>query len=320
MLALDRHNDYVIYCQDGLPTDQIPTAPNAVLRPLRPEPARGEATMTHVMERLADTNPDGLDVLFLLNPLEMVPGYEIPARPLGRLKMAAVVYDLIPLIFQEEYFPGPEWVGRYLQSLNRLRSYDALLALSDATRDDFLSILGMSPDRVVTIGAASDGTVFVPDRSEPMPKRTADLLRVLGIDRPFVFSVGDADYRKNPWGLIDAFAMLPDGLRRSHQLVLSYVLKKDQRRQVREYARERGLVDDSLILTDWLSDRACGRSISDARRSSSPRCTRASACRSSRRCTAGRRWSSGTTRRRSRWSATRGSCSTSPTPASWPAT
>ena len=113
--------------------------------------------------------------------------------------------------------------------MNRLRSYDALLALSDSCRSDFVSLLGLSPDRVVTIGAASNGRFFVPDRTETMPEESRRLLRVLGITRPFVFSVGDMDYRKNPWGLIDAFAMLPDELRRSYQLVLSYVLKGGQR-------------------------------------------------------------------------------------------
>ena len=182
----------MLYCREGLPTDQIPTAPNAVTRPLRPDPARGETTLAHVMERLAETNPDGLDVLLLLNPLEMALGYDLPAKPLNGLKMAAVVYDLIPLIFQEEYFPwpGPECVRRYFQGLNRLRSYDALLAISEATRSDFLSLLGLSPDRVVTIGTASDGRFFVPDRTEPMPEESRTLLRVLGITRPFVFSVG----------------------------------------------------------------------------------------------------------------------------------
>ena len=105
LLARDPTNEYVLYCQDGLPTDQIPTAPNAVIRLLRPDPARGETTLAHAMERLTETNPDGLDVLLLLNPLEMAPGYDLPAKPLNGLKMAAVVYDLIPLIFQEEYFP-----------------------------------------------------------------------------------------------------------------------------------------------------------------------------------------------------------------------
>ena len=61
------------------------------------------------------------------------------------------------------------------------------------------------------------------------------------------------DYRKNPWGLIDAFAMLPDKLRRSYQLVLSYVPREGQRGWLHHTARDRG-VEDQLVLTPWLSD------------------------------------------------------------------
>ncbi len=180
LLARDPVNEYVLYGQDGLPTDQIPTAPNAVVRLLRPDPARGETTLAQAMERLTETNPDGLDVLLLLNPLEMTPGYDLPAKPLNGLRMVAVVHDLIPLFFQEEYFsrwPGPEFVRRYFQGLNRLRSYDALLAISESTRRDFLSLLGLSPDRVVTIGTASDGRFFVPDRTDPMPEESRAVAR-----------------------------------------------------------------------------------------------------------------------------------------------
>ena len=172
LLARDPTNEYVLYVPNGLPTDQIPKAPNAVVRLLRPDSAHGETTLAQAMERLTETNPDGLEVLLLLNPLEMAPGYDLPAKPLNGLKMVAVVHDLIPLLFPEEYFsrrPGPELVRRYVQGLNRLRNYDALLANSEATRRDLLSLLGLSPNRVLTIGTASDGQYFVPDRTDPMP-------------------------------------------------------------------------------------------------------------------------------------------------------
>ena len=65
--------------------------------------------MAHAMERLTESNPDRLDVLLLLNPLELAPGYDLPAKPVSGLKMVAVFYDLIPLIFQEKYFTG--WPG-----------------------------------------------------------------------------------------------------------------------------------------------------------------------------------------------------------------
>ena len=258
LLARDAANEYVLYGQYGLPTDQIPTAPNAAVRLLRPDPARGETTQAHAMERLTATNPDGLDLLLLLNPLEMTPGYDLPAKPLNGLKMVAVVYDLIPLLFQEEYFPrwpGPEFVRRYFQGLNRLRSYDALLAISESTRRDLLSLLGLSPSRVVTIGTASDGRFFVPDRTEPMAAESRAFLKVLGITRPFVYSVGSLEYRKNVWGLIEAFAMLPVDLRQGHQLVLTYGLSGPDRDRLRKFARDHG-VADQLVLTDRLSDRA----------------------------------------------------------------
>jgi len=258
LLARDPSNHYVLYAQHGLPTDQIPQAPNAVVHLLRPEPALGETTLAHVVVRLTETNPDGLDVLLLLNPLEMALGFDPPAKPLNGLKLAAIVYDLIPLLFQEEYFPywrGPGLVPRYLQSLIRLRSYDALLAISEATRRDLVSLLGLSPDRVVSIGSASEGTFFVPDRTDPMPAESSTLMHLLGITRPFVFSVGSLEYRKNVYGLIDAFAMLPVELRRAHQLVLTYGLSGLGRDWVIQHARDRG-VADQLVLTDRLSDKA----------------------------------------------------------------
>src|SRR3954451_11294932 len=86
LLARDPVNQYVLYGQDGLPTENMPTAPNAVVRLLGPDRDRGETTMAHAMERLTESNPDGLDILLLLNPMETSLGYNLPAKPLSRLK------------------------------------------------------------------------------------------------------------------------------------------------------------------------------------------------------------------------------------------
>ena len=102
---------------------------------------------------------------------------------------------------------------------------------------------------------ASDGQFFVPDRTEPMPAKSRSLLHMLGITGPFVYSVGSFEYRKNLWGLIEAFAMLPVELRQAHQLVLNYALSGPDRERVRQYARDQG-VADQLMLTDRLSDTA----------------------------------------------------------------
>ncbi len=49
--------------------------------------------------------------------------------------------------------------------------------------------------------------------------------------------------------------MLPDELRLSHQLVLTYDLSGADSDRVRQYARDRG-VADQLVVTDWLADTA----------------------------------------------------------------
>ena len=128
--------------------------------------------------------------------------------------MFAVVYDLIPLIYQEEYFrlwPGPESVCRYHQGLSRLRSYDTLLAISEATRCDLIPAYSDFLNWVSNISpAASDDRFFVPDRTEAMPQHSRKFFGLAsGSTQPFVFSLGSLEYRKNVWGLIEAFAMLP---------------------------------------------------------------------------------------------------------------
>ena len=79
-------------------------------------------------------------------------------------------------------------------------------------------------------------------------------MRVLGITRPFVYSVGTVEYRKNLWGVIEAFAMLPVELRRAHQLVLTYALSGPDRDRARQYAHDRGVADQLVVVTDRVAD------------------------------------------------------------------
>ena len=76
---------------------------------------------------------------------------------------------------------------------------------------------------------------------------------MLGIDRPFVMNVGGLDPRKNTWKLIEAFAALPEGLRDSHQLVLTFATDEWGRGHVLNHAREFG-VEDSVVVTGEVTD------------------------------------------------------------------
>jgi len=250
-----RGHEFVFYAVDGLPTDFVPEGPNAVLRRLRPEPH-----LRDTLNRLVETNPDGLDVLVFVNPLEMNPGLDIPARrPEGaRPALAAVVHDLIPLLFQDRYlrrWPGTSFARRYLWSLERLRTYDRLLANSEATRADLLRVLNLSDDRVVAVGAAGDdhAGAFGPDPDDP---DDLDAVRGLGVDGPFVFTVAGPDPHKNLDGLIDAFALLPPALRAGHRLMVAAGAAEAEKLQaVRRRAEAAGVVDRFVLLSRPVDDR-----------------------------------------------------------------
>jgi glycosyltransferase involved in cell wall biosynthesis len=253
LLAREEAHEYVAYAHDGLPIDDIPSHDRVTLSLLKPEPAFGETAIRQAMERLARGNPHGLDTMVTLNPFELVPGYEPPARPLVGPRMAAVVHDLIPFLFPERYLADPPNAAWNYRRLRTLRHYDVLLTNSDATRDDCLRMLDLSEDRVVTIGGAGNGAFFTPDRSFPMPLETRAAFHRLGLRRPFVFCLAGLDERKNLRGLIDAFALLPEPLRRAHDLVVTCFLTDDETGQVRRLAEARGLAGN-LILTGEVPD------------------------------------------------------------------
>lgn len=248
LIDLDAGHEFLLYAHEGAPTDDLPGRGRAEIRYLAADPARGERGLTDAVRRVLTTNPDEVDGLLLCNPSELRFDYVPPAPPLNGVKLATVVYDLVPLLFPEHYidrWPGPEYARLYFRGLERIKRYDAFLAISAATRDDFVERLGIPSDRVTNIGAASDGRFFSPG--------PAEIPASLGIDGPFVFSMGAMEFRKNVWGLIDAFAALPGPIKADQRLVLTYAPNDEEADRIRDHARRAGVLD-RLVLTGRIGD------------------------------------------------------------------
>lgn len=250
LLERDDNHEYVLYIHEGLPLDRVPTGTRAEIRVVTPRWALGE-TMAPCMDRLARTNPDGLDALVILSPFEKWASYAPPSRPDNGLRMIAIVYDLIPFLFQNEMALDKDLMRHY-HVLETITQYDGLLAISEATRADCLSVLRLAPDRIVNISAASDSRFFVPDRS-PESAKVGNALAGLGIMKPFLLNVGGLDARKNTWKLIEAFASLPARLRETHQLVLTFMSNAWAVTYMEEHIKECG-VEGSVVLTGEVSD------------------------------------------------------------------
>jgi glycosyltransferase involved in cell wall biosynthesis len=242
---------FLLYKHDGLPTDGLPEGSNTSTRTLPRDP--GGRASTTALARVVDSNPDGLDVLLVLSPFEPCADYRLPDRPVHGLRLAAVVYDLIPLLSPERYLPNDRLRRQFHAALGALRRYDTILTISEWTRLDCLRLLGLPPHQVVTIGTASNPEFFTPEATGPMPASARAALSELGVRTPYVYNVGGEDDRKNVWGLIDGFAGLPARLRQSHQLVVACHYSPNYAAAVRAHAERRG-VAGSLVLLHRVTD------------------------------------------------------------------
>lgn len=245
MTRADAGIEYVLYAHRGLPTDHFPDVPNARVVEVAME--GGERDLGDAVQRVAAENRERVDALVMSSPLELFGHYATPAKPLGGPSMAAILYDLVPFLFQERYLSYVPAATRLYRGLERLRGYDALLAISGSARDDARRLLGLGADKVVNIRAASDPGFFTPGIA------SRSTLARLGVREPFVFCLASMDERKNLGGLLDAFGRLPATIRGSHQLVVSCAITGPEADRVRDRAREVG-VKDRLVLTGEIVD------------------------------------------------------------------
>lgn len=254
---LERSPDcqFVLYAHQGYPIDLIPSRANAELAMVAAELELGRRHPRDAMEWLARFNPKQLDALLVLNPFEQCPYYDPPTRSPGRdgLVLGAVVHDLIPFLYQEQYLGDPPHAAWNYRRLRILKHYDVLLTNSDATRYDCLRMLNLPEDRVVTIGGAGNAGFFAPDRSTPTSRSTRQALNDLGIRRPFVYCVAGIDERKNLSGLLRAFSLLPGQMRQDHHLVITCFMPRQHESNYRSLAAELG-ISEAIILTGEIDD------------------------------------------------------------------
>jgi glycosyltransferase involved in cell wall biosynthesis len=183
----------------------------------------------------------------VMSPFEDVrPADALVTQPAYARASAVVVtlYDAIPYVMPE--YRASWWNRQFLRRRAALvRSADLVCAISQSAARDAVDALALDPDRVTVIGAA------VPDEFRPAAPGAAPQPRRA---RPYVLTVTGDDPRKDPLGLIDAYARLPRTLRDAHQLVMVCTLIADTERAWREHAASRGLGADDVVFTGYVDD------------------------------------------------------------------
>ena len=169
--------------------------------------------------------------------------------------VAAILYDLIPLISPDEHLGSTGARRWYFDKVAQARRADVLLGISHSACAEGIEHFPSDTDHVHYVGAAAGeefaNTDYRAFRGHPLAQQVKTYH---GITRPYLMHTSALDPRKNFEGLVAAFAELPAELRRSHQLVLVCKLNPAGEAGLRRAIAEAGLGDDEVVLTGYVED------------------------------------------------------------------
>jgi len=146
----------------------------------------------------------GLGFNRLVPDAELFHATEHLLPPLRGVPTVLTVHDMIFRLFREHQKPLNYW---YLNATMPLycRRADAILTVSESSKDDIVTHYGLDPDRITVIyEAASPEFVPVP------PGAQEEVRRRYGLPERYMIHVGTIEPRKNLTRLVEALQLLRD--------------------------------------------------------------------------------------------------------------
>ncbi|GAK56336.1 glycosyl transferase group 1 [Candidatus Vecturithrix granuli] len=241
LLAMDSKNEYLLLGNDAILRRHIDLSPfeNCSMPPFHlPLLSPQDFLRTpRALERL------GIDIFH-------VPNY-LTSPFQGRYKKILTVFDLIPFLFPDALSKSRllwRWFYKTLYPARIiLKSADTIITTSENTKHDLVWLLRISPDIIQVVRAG------VEKRFHPHYEVTDQFRRTYRLPPRFLLYVGRQDPYKGLTYLVQAYAHLPEALRREYQVVI--VGKTDPRYigEVHDWINKTGLYS-SFYFLDYLPD------------------------------------------------------------------
>jgi glycosyltransferase involved in cell wall biosynthesis/SAM-dependent methyltransferase len=265
VLATDERHEYVLLCREGFdPAEILPeirSDPKVRIRCLPrlapvedgETPNGGRRALVLEAELQEAVAAERLDVFHATTPFLL--GDVVPQR-IAACPYVATHYDLIPMVYPDEYFPGEQdRLGRqaYERALSFVSRADRLAAISRFVRDEAAVYLGFPGERIDVAYPFAE-PIFAQVGEAEAEAAITGLRARLGLEGDFVVSVTHLHFSKNLGGLLRSFAELQRrGRFADVGLVVVCGLEPGQGRYVRDLAWQHG-VRDHLYLTDLILD------------------------------------------------------------------
>jgi alpha-1,3-rhamnosyl/mannosyltransferase len=130
-------------------------------------------------------------------------------------KLVVTILDLI-FLTHPQFHEEANRVYCLEETIKAVSSADHLIAISRHTKNELMRFFNVPKERI-TVTPLAAAEIFRPEG-----EGDEEVLRErYGLSSEYVLFVGSFEPRKNLRGLLQAFAILPEGLRRTHPLVLA---------------------------------------------------------------------------------------------------
>ncbi|MDM0114689.1 glycosyltransferase family 1 protein [Variovorax sp. J22R133] len=167
----------------------------------------------------------------------------------------STLHDVVPLFEPEKYLSNPEVKKWYEEKIAFATASDLILTVSESSKRDIVSKLGVPPGKIGVTYNAVDTKLF--RKREIDDSEKAKFLSRLGIEGRFILYSGGNDDHKNLNALYKAFAQLPSALQSTVQLVMVGRELKAQEPIGRKKLRRLGLPPESvsrIVYPGYISD------------------------------------------------------------------
>ena len=245
----------------GVPLDSVlfnPAAP----RPVLPSVLESSGLVRwNTATEVARWEP-GSVAYHLLSPFERGRPLDsvLPDHALrGAGAVVATLYDAIPFVMAGWYL-NDDSTRRFMEARRRLLAEaDLVLAISECTRRDGIEVLGLDPDRVVTIGSGGAELFCAGDGPEGRSASFRAAQRALpALEERFVLTVSGWLPHKNLLALIDAWGRVPVDVRAGRQLVVVCTMPPEALGVVAERVRQAGLPPEAVLVAGYCPDETLG--------------------------------------------------------------
>ena len=188
------------------------------------------------------------DIALSASPFEGADDVAVPLSPrlLPNTFTASIFYDAIPHRYASEYLTDPNRESCYYRRLAFYKAFDLNFCISEYSKSEVIGLsgnnrsvnisAGVSPDFIELLGNAGSSNSEFPHSKT-------------------VLNVGSLDWRKNVDTLVEAFAKLPDFLKREVKLILVGDYEPAQLDRIRAHWNERRLPSANFISLGHVSDR-----------------------------------------------------------------